>query len=233
MLILIPPSEGKTKVKSTGIRFEKTNFQFEDEVKKIVFLLENLSELGEDLSSIYGTSQEKSELFHRQNQDVFNSRCAMAIERYTGVVYEHINWDSMSDDAKKYMIKHIRIFSGLFGMVAPDTLIPNYKLKMNVLSLQNQWNPILTKALSEEKIIFDLLPQVHRKAYKPSKNVIKIDFVVRKKGKKTAAGHYGKAVKGEFIKFLAENNVQSIEEFSKFEYDGFTWDGEHFLKEIN
>ena len=64
MLILIPPSEGKTKVKSTGIRFEKTNFQFEDEVKKIVFLLENLSELGEDLSSIYGTSQEKSELFH-------------------------------------------------------------------------------------------------------------------------------------------------------------------------
>ena len=31
MLILIPPSDGKTKVKSTGIRFEKTNFQFEDE----------------------------------------------------------------------------------------------------------------------------------------------------------------------------------------------------------
>ena len=147
MLILIPPSEGKTKVKSTGIRFEKTNFQFEDEVKKIVFLLENLSELGEDLSSIYGTSQEKSELFHRQNQDVFNSRCAMAIQRYTGVVYEHINWDSMSDNAKKYMIKHIRIFSGLFGMTTPLTLIPDYKLKMNVLSLQNHWSPVISDAL--------------------------------------------------------------------------------------
>ena len=93
MLILIPPSEGKTKIKSTGIKFNKTNFIFKNEVKIIVDLLENLSELGEDISSIYGTSAEKSELFHRQNQDVFNSRCAKAIERYTGVVYEHIEWE--------------------------------------------------------------------------------------------------------------------------------------------
>ena len=232
MLILIPPSEGKTKIKSTGIEFNNTDFKFKDDVKKIVVLLESLSELGEDLSSIYGTSQEKSELFHRQNQDVFNSKCANAIERYTGVVYEHIDWYSLNDKAQKYMNKHIRIFSGLFGMVTPNTLIPNYKLKMNVLSLQNHWNPILTKALENEKVIFDLLPQVHRKAYKPNKNVIKIDFVVKKMGKKTAAGHYGKAVKGEFIRFLAQNNILSIDQFHKFEYDGFHWDGEHFIKEI-
>ena len=232
MLILIPPSEGKTKVKSTGVKFSKTNFQFKDDVNKIVVLLESLSELGEDLSSIYGTSEEKSELFHRQNQDVFNSKCAMAIERYTGVVYEHINWNTLDENAKKYMIKHVKIFSGLFGMVSPNTMIPNYKLKMNVLSLQNHWNPILTKALENEEVVFDLLPQVHRKAYKPNKKVMKVDFVVKKKGKKTAAGHYGKAVKGEFIRFLALNNIKSTDEFCKFEYDGFTWDGEHFIKEI-
>ena len=233
MLILIPPSEGKTKVKSSGVKFSKTNFVFKEDVKKIVVLLESLSELGEDLSSIYGTSQEKSELFHRQNQDVFNSKCANAIERYTGVVYEHIDWQSLNEKAKQYMIKHVRIFSGLFGMVAPNTLIPNYKLKMNVLSLQNHWSPILTKALEDEEVVFDLLPQVHRKAYKPSKKVTKVDFVVKKKGKKTAAGHYGKAVKGEFIRFLAQNNILSSDEFNQFEYDGFTWDGEHFIKEIN
>ena len=231
MKILIPPSEGKTKLKSTGPIFSETNFKFEREVGQIIRLLELID--NEDLKSIYGTSQEKAELFHRQNEDVFKSRCAPAIERYTGVVYEYIDWTSLDKPAQKYMEKHIRIFSGLFGFLTPETLIPNYKLKMNVLSLQFHWNPIITKALENEELVFDLLPQVHRKAYTPAKNVIKVDFSVIKKGKKTAAGHFGKAVKGKFIRYLAQNNIQSIDKFSGFEYDGFKWNGEQFIKEIN
>ena len=103
---------------------------------------------------------------------------------------------------------------------------------MNVLSLQFHWNPIITDALKTEKVVFDLLPQVHRKAYTPSKNVIKVDFSVINKGKKTAAGHFGKAVKGKFIRWLAQNNIQTIDKFSGFEYDGFKWNGEQFIKEI-
>ena len=230
MLILIPPSEGKAKIKSSGVLFKDTKFKYEREVNQVVRHLSILE--NEDLRSIYGTSQEKSEIFHRQNQDIFKSHCAMAIERYTGVVYEYINWNGLDKSAQKYMEKHVRIFSGLFGLLTPETLIPNYKLKMNVLSLQFHWKPIITKALENEDIVFDLLPQVHRKAYNPSKNVIKVDFSVIKKGKKTAAGHFGKAVKGKFIRFLAQNNIKSIDKFNKFEYDGFKWNGEQFIKEI-
>ena len=230
MLILIPPSEGKAKVKSTDLTFDKTKFKFEREVNQVVRLLSLLDD--EDLRSIYGTSQEKSEIFHRQNQDIFKSHCAKAIERYTGVVYEYIDWKTLDKSAKNYMENHVRIFSGLFGMLTPNTLIPNYKLKMNVLSLQYHWSPIITKELENEDVIFDLLPQVHRKAYKPSKNVIKIDFSVINKGKKTAAGHFGKAVKGKFIRFLAENNIQNINDFKDFTYDDFKWDQDHFVKEI-
>ena len=232
MKILIPPSEGKTKLKSTGPIFSETNFRFEREVGQIVRLLELID--NEDLKSIYGTSQEKSELFHRQNEDIFKSKCAPAIERYTGVVYEHLKWETLKDDAKDYMEKHVLIFSGLFGMTTPLTMIPNYKLKMNVLSLQYHWNHALTKILDEEKIIFDLLPQVYRKAYTPNKkNVIQIEFKVENKGKKTSAGHYGKAVKGKFIRFLAQNEVTDINEFKNFEYDGFKWEDDHFVKKIN
>ena len=67
------------------------------------------------------------------NQDIFHSRCAKAIHRYTGVVYEYLDWHTMDNTAKDYMNKNVYIFSGLFGMVRPDTLIPNYKLKMIVL----------------------------------------------------------------------------------------------------
>jgi len=230
MKILIPPSEGKSRVKATGTIFSDTNFKFKRHVNQVVRLLELIDD--EDLRSVYGTSTEKALGFHRQNQDIFNSSCAPAIERYTGVVYEHIDWMSLSEKAKKYMGKYVFIFSGLFGMLTPNTPIPDYKLKMNVLSLQHHWNPILTEALKNEKPIIDLLPQVHRKAYKPNnKNVIPVDFLIFNKGKKTAAGHFGKAVKGEFIRYMAENNITNIDEFSGFEYDGFKWDGISFVKE--
>lgn len=231
MKILIPPSEGKSKIKSTGPLFSDTKYRFEKEVRQIVRLLELID--NEDLKSIYGTSQQKAELFHRQNEDIFKSHCAPAIERYTGVVYEHLNWESLSEKSQQYMEKHVLIFSGLFGMTTPLTLIPNYKLKMNVLSLQYHWNHTITEILKKEDFIFDLLPQVYRKAYSPKSNVIKVEFVVENKGKKTAAGHYGKAVKGRFIRFLAENTVQNINEFKNFEYDGFKWVKDHFVKKIN
>ena len=229
MKYLIPPSEGKSKIKSTEIKFKDTNFIFEDNVRSIVDLLEAID--GEDLTSIYGSSEEKSLAFHRQNQDIFNSYCAPAIERYTGVVYKNLDWDSYTNVQKKFMNKHFYIFSGMFGIVQPLTLIPNYKLKMNVLSLDFVWRAPITKALADEDIVIDLLPQVHRKAYTPGENVKKIDFFVINKGKKSSAGHFGKAVKGQLIKYIVTNSVASIDDFSGFEFDGFKWDGDVFIKE--
>ena len=228
MKILIPPSEGKAKVRSLNVLFRDTNFKFAKYTKQIVDLLCLIE--NEDLTSVYGTTQDKAIMFHRQNQDVFNSKCVPAIERYTGVVYNHIEWRTLSTKAKNYMKKHIIIFSGLFGLVTPDTLIPDYKLKMNVLSLKSLWGPIISDYLKNEDIIFDLLPQVHRKAYTPSKNTIQIDFLVQNKGKTSAAGHFGKAVKGQFIRFLATNQITKTKDFKKFEYDGFKWDGKQFVK---
>ena len=229
MKFLIPPSEGKSKVISKDVLFSDTNFKFEHHVNQVVRLLSLIED--EDLSSVYGTSEEKAMNFHRQNQDIFNSKCAYAIERYTGVVYEHLNWESLNKKSQEFLDHHIYIFSGLFGMVTPKTLIPDYKLKMNVLSLQYHWSPIISEELKKEDLIIDLLPQVHRKAYNKSDNVITIDFQVIKKGKKSAAGHFGKAVKGQLIRYIAENQITNIDDFEGFEYSGFKWDGSAFIKE--
>ena len=80
-------------------------------------------------------------------------------------------------------------------------------------------------------MVVDLLPQVHRKAYKPSDNVKKIDFIVIKKGKKSSAGHFGKAVKGQLVKYIVKNQITSIDDFGEFNFDGFKWDGDIFIKE--
>ena len=231
MKILIPPSEGKNRVKKSDTIFSDTNFKYYRHVNQVVRLLELIE--GEDLRSVYGTSPEKALGFHRQNQDIFNSTCAPAIERYTGVVYENLEWETINKRARNYMEKHVRIISGLFGLLTPMTLIPDYKLKMNVLSLQYHWNPILSEDLEDEDLIIDLLPQVHRKAYTSNSNVIEIEFMVKTKGKTTTAGHFGKAVKGKFIRYLAKNQIKSVDDFDGFSYDGFNWNGKLFVKEEN
>ena len=229
MIILIPPSEGKEKIKSNNILFGDTDFKFKKEVKQIIRLLDLID--NEGLTSIYGTSQDKSEAFHRQNQDVLNSRCAHAIERYTGVVYEHINWETLSKESREYMEKHVRIFSGFFGMLTPLTMIPNYKLKMNVLLLHKYWNPKITDQLKNEDVIIDLLPQVHRKAYVSDNRTIKIDFFHIKSGKKVNAGHFGKAVKGQLIRYIIKNKIIKLDDLSNFNYNGYKWDGSCIIKE--
>ena len=115
-------------------------------------------------------------------------------------------------------------------MVKPLTLIPNYKLKMNVLQLYNKWNPILTKELDKEDMIFDLLPLIHKKAYSNKTYSKNINFVIYSNGKKVPAGHFGKVVKGKFIKFICKNQITDINDFSYFEYDGFKWQDDIFLK---
>ena len=132
---------------------------------------------------------------------------------------------------KEFFDRHFLIFSGLFGSVSPMTLIPNYKLKMNVLQLYKFWNPTLTEELKKENLVVDLLPQIHKKAYTQSENCINIDFSVVKDGKKVAAGHNGKMVKGQFIQFVCRNMITKFEDMIKFEFDGFKWDGKIFLKE--
>ena len=110
----------------------------------------------EEIEKVYGTSLEKSKELQKKNLEVFSSECSMAIERYTGVVYNQIDWKSFSEESKIYFNSNIRIFSGLFGMVKPNTLIPDYKLKMNVLGLTKFWSPFLTKEIYKEDSYFGL-----------------------------------------------------------------------------
>ena len=229
MKILIPPSEGKSKENTSNIAFGKTEFLFKNEIKKV---LEKLSECENNaLTNIYGSSHEKSVIQHKENLELFNNECSLAIERYSGVVYSYFDYKSLNDSSKVFSNNNILITSGMLGLVKLNDLIPNYKLKMNVLKLTSFWNPIFTKSLKNEDFILDLLPEVHRKSYSSDRS-IKIDFKFLKDNKSVSAGHNGKAIKGKFLRFIAENNLERLEEILTFNEDGFIWDKNAFVKKI-
>jgi len=225
---LIPPSEGKSSENFTEIHFKETDFVYKKQVNQILKNLKTVT--AKDFKKVYGIAGEKAKLIHKQNVSLKTELCSPAILRYSGTVFTYINYQSFNKIEKEFFNHHFLIFSGLFGMVSPMTLIPNYKLKMNVLQLHKLWNPILTKELAKENVIFDLLPQIHKKAYQNDKTQ-NIDFIILKDGKKMPAGHFGKMVKGKFIRFVCKNQLNNFEDFIQFEEDGFKWDGNVFMNE--
>jgi len=228
MLILTPPSEGKSSVNTENIKFKETNFIFETQVKTILNTLNQLDE--KQIQSVYGTTPAKSATLHKDNLNIFDNECSLAIERYTGVVFKHLDWKSLDAIAQTYINQNMRILSGLFGILSPDTLIPNYKLKMEVLSLAQLWKSDITHHIQNEELILDLLPAAHRKALISDDNRVKINFMIDKNGKLTQSAHAGKVAKGKFIRFLAQNRVQNIDGIQHFQEDGYIWDGTFFIK---
>ena len=228
MKILIPPSEGKANIKPINILFKDTDFIFKEQVKNIINTLGKLSD--KDVLKTYGTTYEKSIYLNNLNTNAFNNKCIQSIYRYTGVVYKHLSYKTLDHNSKKYMNNNFLIFSGLFGLLSPLSLIPDYKLKMSALKLYNYWNPFITETLKQEDLIIDLLPQLHRKSYLRMTNTVYIDFMIMKDGEKKAAGHLGKTVKGKFIRYICENKISKISDFKDFEYDGFHWDGISIVK---
>lgn len=211
-IILIPPSEGKAQGGKGKI------------IKPSAEIKEVLSKLSTaNPSKLYSGTEKSINEAIQINKDILISHTMPAINRYTGVVYDAINYDTLKN--KDAFNKHVRIISGLFGLVKPTDLIPNYKLKMGNLGLAKFWKPIISKQLKETFVI-DLLPQEHKKAVEYS-NGVEVEFIITKNGRQKPAGHFGKKVKGLFVRWLCENEITDVEKMKDFTSEGFS-----FKKEV-
>ncbi len=223
MKILIPPSEGKNP-QSDGPLFSMTHFMHTKEVEAIISQLQSYKG---DYAELFDIKKERVEKVKSDHIHLFQQPTTKAIDRYSGVVYKNIEYASLNN--KSFFDDHVRIVSGLFGLLCPLTLIPNYRLKMSKLSLFEFWKPIITRELAEEDIIIDCLTELHRKAY-DHPNKIVVDFFIEKNGQLKNAGHHAKAVKGKFIRWLCENKIRDTKRFSQFREEGYQWDGRVFVQ---
>ena len=219
-IILIPPSEGKV---GDG------RFDCLDEIDPITEkLLKDFNSYEGDLGKLYGVKDKNLEKVKQINSFIKSCKTLPAIERYSGVVYNGIDYETIIN--KKLFDERVYIISGLFGLINCKKLIPDYKFKIDFFDASQLWKDKIASFL-EDYYVIDLLPQVHRKAVS-YEDGITVEFIVIKEGKKMFAGHEGKLIKGKFVKWLIDNDVSEISKFSEFGEEGYKWDGERFVKEI-
>jgi uncharacterized protein len=220
VLILIPPSEGKTP---SGRLDPLTHLSKESQI-----IYDRLTAYKGDLAQLYGVKGKALEAAREANRTVLTSRALPAIERYSGVVYDGIDYPSLPPKGREFFNTHVRIVSALFGLLKADDPIPDYKLKIEKLDAARFWRPIITARLKGH-FILDLLPQAHQKAVSYEQGIA-VDFIVLKNNKPVPAGHQGKLIKGKFIRWLCIHQITDPKGFIRFTEDGFRFDGANFIK---
>jgi len=174
----------------------------------------------EELSLWFGIKKLKDvQKYKRSLKDLPTMK---AIQRYTGVAFEAIDYNNLNNDAQKLIDENLYIYSNLFGIVKADFCIPEYKFKQGAIlpNINNEkfykehLKDILDDTLGDE--ILDLSATYYTKYYKPSANVITYKFL--KDGK--VVSHWAKHYRGEMVKQIALNNINSFKELLDFKFDG-------------
>ncbi len=243
-VLLLPPSEGKVPGGRAGTRYvdaradpRANRFPDLDASRDRVATalakhVEGASE--EDLEALFEVKGANLRHAVESNLLVHDAPVLSAIERYTGVFYEHLAFADMPSRAQEGFCERAVILSGLFGCAAASDLIPDYKLRMDATidglgPLAEFWRPRVSATLGplvRGKFVWNVLPPAHAAAWAGSKDgvgEVTVRFVERRNGKERTLSHWTKALKGSFARHLSTRGwgLQSAE---KFECDGYRHD---------
>ena len=212
MIFLLPPSEGKTPP-SKGPRFASAKLVFPELSEKRLGLmkaLENFCSIQPELAAKALDLGPKQNNLLAINAELMKAHCAPAIKIYTGVLYDHLGYGTLTAPAQARADSSILISSALFGFVTPADPIPAYRLSGGSVipaigSLAVFWKTALLASLAQNKheLILDLRSGSYEKL-SPVKNmdqpIVSVKVLTRVNGVLKPVTHFNKATKGDLVR---------------------------------
>lgn len=248
MLILISPA--KTLDFETPPTIDScTQPEFLSDTKVLVKQLSQLSP--KEISSLMKISDKLGELNasrYQAWQPSFDSTNAkQALLAFQGDVYQGLNVDSFNQEDFDFAQEHLRILSGLYGVLKPLDLIQPYRLEMGTKlahskltdlssnNLYDFWHDKLTKAINQQlekldnKTIINLASNEYFKAVKPKLiqgNIITPIFKDWKNGQYKIISFYAKKARGMMAAYIIKNQLRNHEDIKDFAEVGYSYNGE-------
>ncbi len=178
------------------------------------------SALALDVQNIYATWEPKGK--------------TPAISSFIGDIYSGLQAPSLSNLDIKFAQEHLRILSGLYGILRPLDLINPYKMEMayklkgfKISSLYKFWGGEIAKQISGHKVVLNLSSDEYFKAVgkhlKAEQQVITPKFLTLDAGSnqpKFMAVH-AKIARGSFANWMIKNRITKVEELSGFSQIGY------------
>lgn len=217
--ILFSPSEGKNVGGDAAKQEIFGSTSARDEILKTYNEILN-SKDEEKIKALFGIK--KFDDCKVYIEDIFDAPLMSAIERYNGVAYDYLDFDSLDHNAQNYLKDNTIIFSNLYGPILGKDPIPNYKVKQG-----NSIGEIAPDKFYKERFshqldlylansdILDLRAGYYDKFYKISQPYTTLKFL---KNAKTVS-HWAKAYRGIVLREIARAGINSLEAFNKLEID--------------
>jgi cytoplasmic iron level regulating protein YaaA (DUF328/UPF0246 family) len=231
-VILLPPSEGKADGGENGTSWSPHSGAFGKELGDFrTEIAQTLAKAKGGSAALLGVSGKHLARAQAANKALVGAATLPAWQRYTGVVWDHLDLGSLTAAKRKPLVNRIVVPSGLAGLVRADDPLPDYRLKMGARCapfglMSTWWRDDLTTSLVRflrGRIVVDLLPQEHRGAFDWSvvDNVVRVDLVSRTGG--VVGGHNAKAAKGLLARHLLLSKGTKIGPMvSSFPHDDYT-----------
>lgn len=154
-----------------------------------------------------------------------------ALWSFSGLAYQHLNANQLSQAATDYACHKVRILDALYGVLRPTDAIHPYRLDMlakikpNGQNLYRFWQDDWARVLMEgDTTLINLASNEFAKAVipylPPSVRVIQVEFKTIRKGKLVVPTTLAKMARGAMVRFLCERQATSIDEMREFsEFD--------------
>ncbi|WP_417553326.1 peroxide stress protein YaaA [Marinomonas fungiae] len=167
-----------------------------------------------------------------------NSRPALFT--FMGDVYTGLDAYSLSEAQIQYAQSHLRILSGLYGLLKPLDLMQPYRLEMGTKlsnpkgdNLYHFWAdtiaPALNEELEEDELLVNLASTEYFKAVDKkaiNNTIVTPNFLDEKNGQYKVISFYAKKARGLMVRYLIESGAESIEDIKGFNLAGYRYDAE-------
>ncbi len=207
--------------------------------QQLIDILRNYSAL--DLAELMKLSMKLAQLNFERYHDwttPFNSQNAkQAALAMKGDVYTGLDAESMSEEDFAFAQDHLRILSGLYGVLRPLDLMQPYRLEMGTKlpnplgdDLYGFWGETITRAINKalkaqgDDILVNLASNEYYKSIKPKLikgRIITPQFKEKKNGSYRMIGVYAKRARGLMSRYIIENRLQDPEQIKDFKTDGY------------
>ncbi|WP_084103353.1 YaaA family protein [Demequina sp. NBRC 110056] len=205
MLILLPPSEGKTApADGTAVELDAlTHPDLASARRRVGDALVKVSGQRNALTALGVGPSLASEV--ERNTRLWDQPADAAARVYTGVLFEAAQASTWSDGTLERAAERVRIISALWGAVSPADRIPAYRLSMStslgrIGPLASYWRQHLASELShvaDGRVIVDCRSSSYVAAWRPSGAPLLSVRVERElNGKRTVVSHMAKHTRG-------------------------------------
>jgi cytoplasmic iron level regulating protein YaaA (DUF328/UPF0246 family) len=240
MLVTISPAKALNWDAQAGVAM--TDLQFPNEALELAQVSRDLSI--DELRELMHISEDLARLnagrFEAYSENPAKDAIRPAALAFNGDTYQGLEFKTLDEDAMQYAQSHLRILSGLYGVLRPLDGMQPYRLEMGSrlrtkhgVTLYGYWGTRISEALNaqaEEVGATTLVNCASQEYFKAvDKKTLHIDivtpkFLENKDGRSRMVSFYAKRARGAMARFIIENRVSDLDGLKEFDSGGYVFE---------